>query len=68
MNEKIEEGKGKIKETVGKITDNERLEAKGKIEQKGAQAKEYIKDRADDTRQKATDSAEKTMNNLRRIH
>jgi len=42
-----QEAKGKVKETVGKISDNERLEAEGKADRSGAnlkQAGENVKD------------------------
>ncbi len=42
-----EEAGGKVKETVGEVTDNERLEAEGKADQFGAnmkQAGEKVKD------------------------
>ena len=42
-----EEAGGKVKETVGEVTDNERLEAEGKSDQFGAnlkQAGEKVKD------------------------
>lgn len=44
---------GKIKETAGKATDNERLEAEGKADQVGAKAKktgENVKEGIDDVR------------------
>ncbi|MFF9010883.1 CsbD family protein [Streptomyces goshikiensis] len=44
---KVEQGKGKLKETAGRLTGNERLTAEGRAEQaKGdaRQAKEKIKD------------------------
>jgi uncharacterized protein YjbJ (UPF0337 family) len=47
MDNKGEELKGKAKETVGKATDDEELEAEGKSDQTGAnlkQAGEKVKD------------------------
>jgi len=38
MGERIEELKGSAKEAVGKVTDNERLEAEGKGQKAGAKA------------------------------
>ncbi|QHC67584.1 CsbD family protein [Rathayibacter oskolensis] len=35
---------GKAKETVGKLTDNERLEAEGRADQTGAKAKKVGED------------------------
>ncbi len=47
----MEEAGGKVKEGVGKLTDNERLEAEGKVDQGKAdvkQAGENIKDGVND--------------------
>jgi uncharacterized protein YjbJ (UPF0337 family) len=47
VDNKAEEAGGKVKEGVGKATDDERLEAEGKADQTGAnlkQAGEKIKD------------------------
>ena len=47
MRNSAEEAGGKVKETVGEVTDNERLEAEGKADQFGAnmkQAGEDVKD------------------------
>ena len=38
MSERIDEFKGAVKETAGKVTDNERLEAEGKAQKTGAKA------------------------------
>jgi uncharacterized protein YjbJ (UPF0337 family) len=43
MGDRIEELKGTVKETVGKVTDNERLEAEGKGEKAGAKASRETK-------------------------
>jgi uncharacterized protein YjbJ (UPF0337 family) len=46
-----EEAKGKVKERVGDMTDNERLEAEGMADRAKANAKqagEHVKDAADD--------------------
>jgi uncharacterized protein YjbJ (UPF0337 family) len=42
-----QEAQGKVKETIGKVSDNERLEAEGKTDRSGAnikQAGEKVKD------------------------
>ncbi len=47
MKNAAEEAGGKVKETVGEVTDNERLEAEGRADQFGAnvkQAGENVKD------------------------
>jgi uncharacterized protein YjbJ (UPF0337 family) len=43
MSERIDEAKGKVKEGVGKVTDNERLEAEGRSEAAAAKAKRETK-------------------------
>ena len=48
---KAQEMTGKVKETVGDATDNERLQAKGAADQAAAKAKqagEHVKDAAKD--------------------
>ena len=40
----VDEAAGKAKETVGQLTDNERLEAEGKAEQTKANAKQTGED------------------------
>ena len=50
---KGQEAKGKAKELIGEMTDNEDLEAEGRIEQAKAHAKqagEHVKDAAEDVR------------------
>jgi len=46
-----EEAKGKVKESVGDLTGNERLEAEGKVDQ----AKANIKQAGDDVKDAFTD-------------
>ncbi|MEX0168301.1 CsbD family protein [Streptomyces sp. LMG1-1-1.1] len=48
----MEKGKGKIKETVGKATGNERMEAEGK----GDQMKGKVQEVADKARERAAKS------------
>ena len=57
-----EKAAGKVKEGVGKLTDNERLEAEGKAEQAKASAKqagENVKDAAQKTGENVRDAFEK---------
>ena len=49
MGDRFEELKGTVKETVGKVTDNERLEAEGKGEKAGAKASREAKGAANQT-------------------
>ncbi len=54
----VEDTKGKVKEGWGKLTDNERLEAEGKIDQAKAQAGkagEAVKDGAREVGESATE-------------
>jgi len=47
----VQKAKGKVKNTVGKVTGNERLEAEGKADQSGANIKkagENVKDAFED--------------------
>jgi uncharacterized protein YjbJ (UPF0337 family) len=43
MSDRIDEAKGKVKEGVGKVTDNERLEAEGRAESTAAKAERETK-------------------------
>jgi uncharacterized protein YjbJ (UPF0337 family) len=43
MGERIDEMKGKVKEGVGKVTGNEKLEAEGRVEHDTAKASREIK-------------------------
>jgi uncharacterized protein YjbJ (UPF0337 family) len=38
MADRVDEFKGRVKETAGRVTDNERLEAEGKSQAEGARA------------------------------
>ena len=46
-NEKIEDLKGRAKEAVGDLTDNDRLKREGKVDQATAKVKEAVGDIAD---------------------
>lgn len=41
---RVEDAKGHAKEWVGDATDNERLEAEGKLDQGKAKAKDFVED------------------------
>jgi uncharacterized protein YjbJ (UPF0337 family) len=43
MGERIDEMKGKVKEGVGKVTGNDRLEAEGRVEHDSARASREVK-------------------------
>ena len=43
MPDRLDELKGRVKETAGKLTDDERLEAEGKSQAEGARAKRKAK-------------------------
>ena len=55
-----EDLKGKAKEAVGDVTDNERLEAEGKVDQASAAVKNKVED--------VKDSAARTFNNATDDH
>jgi len=42
MGEKMDEMKGRAKEAAGDLTDNERLEREGKVDQGKAEAKDVV--------------------------
>jgi uncharacterized protein YjbJ (UPF0337 family) len=52
-----QELKGKAKETVGDLTDNDRLEAEGAMEEANAKAKQDIDDAKDDLEDAVADEA-----------
>jgi len=56
MQNTAEDWKGKAKEAVGDATDNEQLEAEGKVDQ----AKAAVKDKVEDVK----DAAARTFNNM----
>src|SRR5687767_8249462 len=43
MADRIDEFKGRVKETAGKVTDNERLEAEGQGQAEGARGRRKVK-------------------------
>ena len=54
----IDEAKGRAKQAVGDLTDNDDLRREGKVDEKSGQAKEMLgdlKDKADDTIDKVKD-------------
>ena len=57
MKNAAEEAGGKVKETVGEVTDNERLEAEGKADQFGANLKQAGENVKDAFRQRLTANA-----------
>jgi uncharacterized protein YjbJ (UPF0337 family) len=52
MGEKIDDAKGKAKEAVGDITDDEDLKREGKMDQAGASVKEKVGDAVDAVKDK----------------
>ena len=52
----FEEAKGKVKEAVGDLTDDERLEREGKLDQTTADVKEKTDDTVDSLRDKIQDA------------
>ena len=47
MGEKMDDLKGRAKEAAGDLTDNERLEREGKVDQGKAEVKDKVGDAAD---------------------
>ncbi|MGH2631676.1 MAG: CsbD family protein [Actinomycetota bacterium] len=55
MGEQVDKAKGAIKENVGDVTDDERLEREGKMDRKGAEVKEKANDAVDTVKDKLSD-------------
>ena len=55
MGEQTDKAKGHVKETVGDMTDNERLEREGKMDRAGADVKEKANDAVDTVKDKVND-------------
>jgi uncharacterized protein YjbJ (UPF0337 family) len=47
MGENVDEAKGRAKEAVGDLTDNDRLKREGKVDRAGAEVKEKADDAVD---------------------
>lgn len=50
MNDRLDETKGNIKQGVGKVTGNRRMQAEGKGEAEAAAARRHVKDTANQAR------------------
>lgn len=61
MKGKIDQAKGRVKEAVGDLTGNEKLEAEGKIDQAKGKVKEVVEDAG-----KAVDEAAKKIKDKRK--
>jgi uncharacterized protein YjbJ (UPF0337 family) len=55
MGEKIDDAKGKAKEAVGDVTDDQDLKREGKMDQAGAAVKEKVGDAVDTVKDKVAD-------------
>lgn len=64
MNDELDKAKGKVEETAGSVTGDEKLEAKGKINQKKAEFKEGANDAAENVEQKVAGAANDVMDKL----
>ena len=62
MGEKIDKAKGHAKEAVGDLTDDERLEREGKMDQAGGEIKGAA-ERARDKVDESVDAAKRAANN-----
>jgi uncharacterized protein YjbJ (UPF0337 family) len=56
MSKETDRTKGKVKEAVGDLTDDERLEREGKLDQATADVKEKTDDTVDSLRDKVQDA------------
>jgi len=56
MGEHVDKAKGTIKENVGDLTDDERLEREGKMDRAGADVKKKTDDAVDTVKEKLSDS------------
>ncbi|MBA3679461.1 CsbD family protein [Candidatus Saccharibacteria bacterium] len=61
MNDDIKKAEGTVKEFTGKVTGDEELEAKGKIEKKTVEVKENIEDKVEDVKQKVAGEVNDVM-------
>jgi len=55
MGENLDKAKGTVKENVGDMTDDERLEREGKMDRAGADVKEKANDAVDSVKDKVND-------------
>lgn len=55
MGENLDKAKGTVKENVGDMTDDERLEREGKMDRAGADVKEKANDAVDTVKEKVND-------------
>ena len=55
MGEKTDEMKGRVKEAAGDLTDDERLQREGKMDQAGAKVKQKTGEVVDKAKEKAGD-------------
>jgi uncharacterized protein YjbJ (UPF0337 family) len=61
MGETTDKAKGHVKETVGDLTDNERLEREGKLDQASGE----VKGRAEDAKDKVDEGVDAVRDRLR---
>lgn len=64
MNNDLKKAEGSVKEVAGKVTGDEELEAKGKMEEKTAEVKGKIEDKVEDAKQKVAGKANQVMENM----
>ena len=67
---KIEKSKGKVKEAVGSLTGNKKLESEGKIDRRAGEAKEKIgrvKGKVEGTAEKAERKAVKVIDKTKDV-
>lgn len=67
---KIEKSKGKVKEAVGSLTGNKKLESEGKVDRRAGEAKEKIgraKDKVEGAAEKAERKAVKAIDKVKDV-
>jgi uncharacterized protein YjbJ (UPF0337 family) len=59
MGDKMDEAKGRTKEAVGDLTDDEKLKREGKLDRAGAKVKETAGDAVDSAKDKMNEALNK---------
>jgi uncharacterized protein YjbJ (UPF0337 family) len=66
MSEHIDEAKGRTKEAVGDLTDDEKLKREGKVDRAVSSVKDKIDDAADTVGEKVDEAADKVKERIGR--
>jgi uncharacterized protein YjbJ (UPF0337 family) len=65
MSDRMDEAKGNVKEGIGKLTDNERMEAEGRMESESARARRQTKGAANEVKGSVKEGIGKVTGNER---